>query len=148
MKKIYYAIPLAIVLIILAAKPYVTNTVGSEEGIQFVSGSWAEMLVKSKKEHKPIFLDASTSWCGWCKKLKSTSFADKEVAAYFNKNYINYEIDAEHGEGVMLAKKYRINSYPTLMFIDANEKSLMFSEGYLTAADLLKLGKQVREKQK
>ena len=71
---------------------------------------------------------------------------EAEVATYFNKNYINYEIDAEHGEGLMLAQKYRISSYPTLIFIDENEKSLMFSEGFLNGPDLLQLAKQVKEK--
>ncbi len=149
MKKVLFVIPIILLFVLLSAKPYFgTQVANSDVGIKFTEGTWADILAKSKKEHKPIFLDASTSWCGWCKRLKATTFVDKDVANFFNKNYINYEIDAEHGEGLTLSKKYRINNFPTLVFIDANEKSLMFSEGYLAAPDLLKLGKQVIDKNK
>ena len=150
MKKIYSLFPLLVILVLIAAMPakQETTTTTPISSIKFYEGTWASALEKAKAQNKPIFLDASTSWCGWCKKLKATTFTDKTVADYFNKNYINIEIDAEHGEGLQLAQKYRINNYPTLVFIDKNEKVLMFSEGFLQPTDLLNIAKQVIEKKK
>jgi thioredoxin-related protein len=147
MKKIYLIFPLAIILVLLAAMPAKQETTPTTS-IKFHDGTWASALEKAKAQNKPIFLDASTSWCGWCKRLKATTFTDKTVADYFNKNYINVEIDAEHGEGLQLAQKYRISNFPTLIFIDKNEKVLMFSEGFLQPTDLLNIAKQVVEKKK
>jgi hypothetical protein len=147
MKKIYLIFPLAIILVLLAAMPAKQETTPTTS-IKFYEGNWASALEKAKAQNKPIFLDASTSWCGWCKRLKATTFTDKTVADYFNKNCINVEIDAEHGEGLLLAQKYKINNYPTLVFIDKNEKVLMFSEGFLQPTDLLNIAKQVVEKKK
>ena len=113
----------------------------STEGIQFFQGTWDEAIQKSTSENKPIFLDVSTSWCGWCKVLKRKTFVDKEVGNYFNANFINVEIDAEQGEGKTLAQKYEVSSYPTLLVVDKNEKVLMYSSGYIEPEDLIQLGK-------
>lgn len=114
----------------------------SNEGIQFFTGSWNDALKKSVTENKPIFLDVSTSWCGWCKKLKRTTFSDKEAGTYFNTNFINVAIDAEKGEGISIAQKYVVSSFPTLIVIDKNEKVVLHSAGYLDADGLIQFGKQ------
>lgn len=84
-------------------------------------------------------MDVATSWCSYCKNEKYT-FTDKEAAAYFNKNFINLEIDAEVGEGIVIAQKYQVASYPTLIFIDKNQQLLLFSEGYLKPKGLIESG--------
>ncbi|MCZ8214809.1 MAG: hypothetical protein O9262_01145, partial [Cyclobacteriaceae bacterium] len=35
-----------------------------------------------------------------------------------NAAFINLKYDAEKGEGIEVAKKYHINSYPTLLIVD------------------------------
>lgn len=42
----------------------------TSEGIKFFEGSWKEVLKKAKETNKPIMVDVSTSWCGYCKKMK------------------------------------------------------------------------------
>ena len=37
-----------------------------EAGIQFVTGTWEEVLAIAKKAKKSIFVDAYTTWCGPC----------------------------------------------------------------------------------
>jgi len=113
-----------------------------ENGIKFFEGTWNEALLKSSQENKPLFLDVSTSWCGYCKKMKQNVFIDKEVGAYFNKNFINIEINAEQGEGRTIAQKYGVSSYPTLIIIDKNQKPIFTTEGYIDAKDFLKMGKE------
>ena len=140
MKKLFILLPI-LILIIYAYSVY-AKTDDSPIGIKFFEGTWNEALVKSLKENKPLFLDVATSWCGYCKKMKQNVFIDKDVAMYFNKNFICIEIDAEYGEGRTIAQKYGVSSYPTLIIIDKNEKPILTTEGYLDAKDFLKMGKE------
>ena len=116
------------------------NQVNTESGIIFFDGSLEEALKLSATTNKPIMMDVATSWCSYCKKMKKYTFTDKEAAAYFNNNFINLEIDAEVGEGIAIAQKWQVASYPTLIFIDKNQKLLLFSEGYLKPKGLIESG--------
>ncbi len=49
----------------------------------------------TKKNKKLFFIDFSTSWCGWCKKMDRDTFSDPVVAAILNKYYIPVHFDAE-----------------------------------------------------
>lgn len=82
--------------------------------------SFAEAVAKAKADNKLLFVDCYTSWCGPCKMLARDVFTNNEVADYFNVNFINFKVDCEKGEGPELASKYKINSYPTLLFIDGD----------------------------
>lgn len=53
----------------------------------------SQIDVKSNK--KLFFIDFSTSWCGWCKKMDRDTFSDPVVAAILNKYYIPVRFDAE-----------------------------------------------------
>ncbi len=74
------------------------------QGIQFEIGSWKEVLQKAKQENKLIFVDLYTTWCGPCKKMAAETFPQQAVGDYFNKNFVNYKIDAEKGEGPELGE--------------------------------------------
>ncbi len=51
--------------------------------------------VDVKTNKKLFFVDFSTSWCGWCKKMDRDTFSDPVVAAILNKYYIPVKFDAE-----------------------------------------------------
>ncbi|WP_172279399.1 thioredoxin family protein [Chryseobacterium sp. LAM-KRS1] len=118
----------------------------SPEEINFRNISWKEVSAEAKKSGKTIFVDAYTSWCGPCKLLKSKTFKDKIAAGYFNRNFINYTIDMEKGEGIELAKDWKVNSYPSLLFFDPNGKLLLRQIGYVDGKGLIELGKEALEK--
>jgi thiol:disulfide interchange protein len=117
-----------------------------EKGIQFMEPNWSKALAEAKKQNKPIFLDAYTSWCGPCRMLKKNTFTDKAVGEFFNKNFINIALDMERGDGIAVAEKYGIAAYPTLIITDADQKSVSISEGYIEPAQLLHFGKYVIDK--
>jgi thioredoxin-related protein len=84
------------------------------DGVNFTTvTSWNQALELAKKANKPIFLDAYTDWCGWCKVMDKETFSDAKVAAFMNANFVNVKMEMETGEGVDVAMKYRISSYPT-----------------------------------
>lgn len=95
------------------------------QGIVFETGTWKEVVEKAKKLNKPIFIDVYTSWCGPCRVMAATTFMQPEIGAQYNDGFVNVKIDAEKGEGIDLAKKYEVKSYPTYLFVDPNDESLV-----------------------
>jgi thioredoxin 1 len=111
-------------------------------GIQFFDGTLQEALNKAKIEQKPIFIDIYATWCGPCKMLKRKTFTNKDVGSYFNTNYISLSLDGEKGDGAILANKYSIPGYPTLIVLNKNGDLVNLETGYLDANGLLAFGKQ------
>ena len=114
MKKILFTI-------IAAALAFaVTAQETPDKGIQFTHNGWADILARAKKENKLIVLDGYTSWCGPCKWMSKNVFTNDTVAEYYNKTFVCAKIDMEKGEGPELAKRYGVQNYPTLMYINAD----------------------------
>jgi thioredoxin-related protein len=105
--------------------------------IEFEHGSFAEAKQRAAKENRLIFIDAFTVWCGPCKQLAKNIFPLPEVGEYFNKNFINVKIDMEKGEGIELAKKYTVNAYPTLLFVNAKGELVHRTCGLMPKENLL-----------
>ena len=120
----------------------ISTTLFSQDGIKFGKQSFAKTLEQAKKENKLIFLDAFASWCGPCKLLDKNVFPKKEVGDYFNANFLNLHIDMEKGEGIEIAKKYSIYSYPTLLFIDGDGKVVYKAAGYMSPQELISIAKE------
>jgi len=76
------------------------------QGIQLFEGSWDQLKTEAKKQHKPIFVDCYTSWCGPCKMMATKIFPQKEVGDFYNSNFVCYSVDMEKGEGIQLARKF------------------------------------------
>lgn len=51
--------------------------------------------VAKEASTKMIFVDFSTSWCGWCKKMDKETFSDPVVAAILNQYYRPVHFNAE-----------------------------------------------------
>lgn len=101
-----------------------------EVGITFFKGSWKEVLAEAKRQNKPVFVDIYTTWCGPCKLMAKQAFPDAKVGEKFNASFINYQIDAEKGEGIDVARKYAVNAYPTSLYISANGDLIHRAIGY------------------
>ncbi len=111
------------------------------DGIVFTQGPWAEILRNAKQQDRLIFIDVYTSWCGPCKKMAKEAFPDQKVGDFFNFHFINYSIDAEKGEGIDIAKRYGVDSYPTCLFINGDGDLIYKFTGYKNAQLLLEEGK-------
>jgi len=116
------------------------------EGMEFHHGTWDEALAKSKETGKLIFMDAFTTWCGPCKRMSAQTFPLKEVGEFYNANFINVKMDMEKGEGLMLAGKYEVSSYPTLLYIDGEGKLVSKAIGYMDGPKFIDAGKSALRK--
>ncbi len=103
---------------------------------------------------KRIFIDFSTSWCGWCKKMDAETFANPVIAKYMNANYYCVKFDAEsrdsikfngqvfHNRGAVntrSAHDFAITvlhgqlSYPSYAIFNKARTSITIMQGYMTA---------------
>ncbi len=116
------------------------------QGIDFFKGSWEEALAESKRTGKLIFVDAYTTWCGPCKKMTRNIFPMKEVGDFYNANFINTKFDMEKGEGRKIRSKYKVNAFPTFLFVDGSGKLQYTSKGAKPAPVFIKVGKTALSK--
>lgn len=147
MNKLLILAAAIIVLVVVAFKaPKVNFDEDVTGGIQFKKESWNDVLKQAKKENKLIFLDIYATWCGPCKRLKSNTFSNEEVGKLYNQKFINVALDGEKGEGLTLAQKYGVRSYPTLLFLDGNGNIVVRTGGYRNSDEFIELGKTVAKK--
>lgn len=74
--------------------------------------------------------------------MAQTVFSLPTVGYYYNQTFINLKIDAEEGEGITLAKKYGVRSYPTYAFVDpATEEIVHRSSSRQTPEQFIQTGK-------
>jgi len=125
-----------------ALETEVSKLCGQSQGIAFKEGSWKDIQEMAQKENKPIFLDIYTSWCGPCKLMSKQIFTKEEAGEFFNAHFINYKIDAEKGEGIEIAKTYKINSYPTCLFLTHDGKVVSSFIGFKNIKDFMLEGKK------
>lgn len=101
----------------------------AQEGIRFRHYSWEEAKTAARKEKKLIFIDFYTQWCGPCLNMAENIFTLGSVGNFYNDHFVCLKIDAEDGEGVELAKKYEVSSFPTFAFVDPKTEKAVHISG-------------------
>ena len=125
---------------------FISSSGFSQEQVKFTSGSFQDVLSLAKAENKIIMADFFTDWCIWCVELDKKVYHNEDAAKYMNENQINWKTDAEKGEGVELAKKYEINGFPTIIFMDSDGKEIDRIVGYFPTASFMKIVKDINER--
>ena len=108
--KPYRFLTLLLLLTIISSfrVPNKKETKPEKNAINWITIQEAEKL--SKKQPRKIVIDVYTDWCGWCKKMDKSTFADEKVAKYVNKHYYAVKLDAETKEEILLnGKTYKFD---------------------------------------
>lgn len=100
---------------------------------------------------RKIFIDFTTSWCGWCKTMEANTFQNPTIARYMNANYYCVRFDAETHDTVTFngqkfwnrgaanqrsANDFAITvlqsrlSYPSFAFVSKDRMSFTIMQGY------------------
>jgi len=146
------------------AKATFTSSNSNHEGpINWMT--WDEAIKANEKTGKKIFIDFYTDWCGWCKKMDSTTFKDEAVAKYVNENFYAVKFNAEQKEdiefqgttfsykkggrrGVHALAAELLNGrlgYPSYVYLTPTYERILISPGYKPVGDMQKELKFVAE---
>ncbi|MBU8892468.1 MAG: DUF255 domain-containing protein [Bacteroidales bacterium] len=118
--------------------------------------SFEEAVELNKTEHRKIFIDVYTDWCGWCKKMEATTFTNPEIAKILNEDYYAVRFDAETNDTINFGGKKFFNeglksrsphqlaiallqgkmSYPSVAYLNEDNQLLTAVPGYYTADKL------------
>lgn len=121
-------------LVIALMLPFLSK---AQEGVNFEKTlSWQQVQAKAKAEHKYIFMDCFTTWCGPCRYMSSTIFPQKVVADMMNAKFINVAVQLDttgadneqvkswYQAGHDIANQYQVRAYPTYLIFDENGKAV------------------------
>lgn len=96
--------------------------------------SFDKASAEAQKSGKPILADFTGSdWCPWCVKLRQEVFDTKAFKDWAAKNVVLLELDfprkkaqdaATKKANAVLAKKYKIEGFPTVIFMSADGAQL------------------------
>lgn len=99
-------------------------------------------LQKSKKEKKPVLIYFTGSdWCGPCKVLDKKLFHTKKFKDLSDSNFVLYEANNPRNKDLVnpeklkknyeLISKYKVTSYPTLVFTNHKGKMIGYKKGLI-----------------
>ncbi|TXJ29051.1 MAG: DUF255 domain-containing protein [Chitinophagaceae bacterium] len=129
-----------------------TNSYGQQNnaGINFDNTlQWKEILAKAKSLNKSIFVDCYATWCGPCKQMDKQVYNQDSVGRYFNQRFISVKIQMDttqhdteyirnwHHQGKVFTEQYKIISYPTLLFFNADGELVAKEVGFKNPDDLI-----------
>jgi thiol-disulfide isomerase/thioredoxin len=104
----------------------------AENAAFFSTLSFDAAREKAAAENKIVFIDFYTTWCGPCKELDATTWRDAAVVALLTEKVVSLKIDAEKERD--LARRYKVNAYPTLLLIKPDGTEIDRLVGYRNAA--------------
>jgi len=134
-----------------------------EKAIPATTINWMtfeEAVAAQKVNPKKIMMDAYTNWCGPCKLLDKNTFQNPAVVKYVNDNFYAVKFNAEGNEKInfkgkaytnprynpakansrnsshQLSGYYKIQAYPTVLFLDEEANYLTPLKGYRTPQQL------------
>jgi len=114
--------------------------------------TFKEAFELNKKQPKPFLIDIYTDWCGWCKRMMSTTYSDPTISGYINNWFYPVKFNAESKDTIeYLGTKYfnedtirkrsvhqlatlflgAQQSYPSTIFINNNFEFKLNTSGYL-----------------
>lgn len=144
MKKVFFALLITAAGLVVSAQDSTVKWYSIEEAVAL-----------AKTSPRPIFVDAYTDWCGWCKKLDSDTFSNPVIAEILNNRYYAVKFDAEGKEDVTFQGRKFVNDgslgkthqlayallqgklgYPTVVFLTAKSELITPVSGYKTPAQI------------
>lgn len=127
-----------------------TLLLAQEKGVKFDhESSWQQVQAKAKAEHKYIFMDCFTTWCGPCKYMTAQIFPQESVGEALNKDFINIKVQLDttdkdneqvkkwYQDGHDIANKYSVRAYPTYLIFDPNGKLVHKAVGSSPAEEFI-----------
>lgn len=139
---------LVLILIFALALPALSGSDKKENGtekkasknVRIVWHEYDRGLELAREQDKKVFVEFTTTWCGWCKKMHATTFKDQKVIDLMNDYYIAVSVDGDSRDSLNidgwittekgLTKSYGVRGYPTYWFLSPESEKLAPMSGY------------------
>ena len=105
-------------------------------------GTFQEALTDAAQRDTVVMVEFYTDWCNWCRRLQSDTFTDQAVRGELEK-LVALKLNAE-SNGAELATRFGIDSYPTIVFFDADGTEMERILGYLPPDKFLRRVHRIR----
>jgi thioredoxin-related protein len=119
----------------------------NDVGIKFEQNlEWKEILEKARRENKLVFIDCYTSWCKPCKQMDKFVYTDNSLGKFINDRFIavKVQMDTNAFNDMKMRKnarevytKFKVDGYPTLLFLNANGDLIHNQMGYKGINDFI-----------
>jgi thiol-disulfide isomerase/thioredoxin len=90
----------SLVLISIMALPVYSQS------INWFTGSFEEARLQAENEQKELLLYFTASWCGPCRQMEKTTYADPNIIDVVNDKLVSYKADVDEAEGLSLFFQY------------------------------------------
>jgi len=100
------------------------------------ASDWDNAFARAKRDNRVVMVEFYADWCGWCKRLDATTFSNPDVVSLLSSRAVAVKVDGER-EGRVLAGKYGVDGYPTVVFLSPDERELGRVPGYLEPGDFI-----------
>jgi len=111
---------------------------GAPNGTVHWQTSFDTAVAQAQREHKPLFLDFSATWCGPCQDMQQTTYRDPDVADILNNKFVPVLIDIDQQKE--LAARFGVSPIPDEAFVASDgDRELVRTAGYNDADDFLNM---------
>ena len=98
------------------------------------SKNYKTALATAKKANKVVMIDFTASWCVNCHKLERTTYKDPSVVKLLA-NTVPVQVDYDKENAI--AKKYKAEALPVIVFTDGAGKEYGRLTGYMDAKEFV-----------
>lgn len=95
----------------------------------WLRGGLDEAFAAAADRDAMVFVELRTDWCSWCRRFESETLTDLDVRRELEA-FVAVRLDAEK-EGAEAARRFGVESYPTLLFLDSTGKEVERIVGFL-----------------
>jgi thioredoxin-related protein len=126
-----------LVLVFLLSSYFVAGQVKSP--VMSSDNTVADAMKRSSSEGKLLFLFFYADWVQLCQWMKTSTFADPDLAQFLKENALFLELNIETSIGNAEKQLFNVNALPTMILFDASGNQLVRIEEAMNASKLLSI---------
>lgn len=147
MKKIVIGLLLILVVALVASAGEKVDPIKKEKQESQIDTNniiwyrYDEGLELASETARPVLVNFTTSWCGFCKKMNRTTFKETEVVKILNGDFVSIKVDCESNleldiDGYKITERnlaraeYGVRGYPTYWFLKSDAERIGPLSGY------------------